>query len=283
MSDVTVHLTGGLGNQMFQYALGRRLSIERNCELYLDTSFYNTYKSFGYGLNNYNINAKKINNKRIFNNKYIRFTIKKINALGYNSFKKKYYEKKLFMYDDNVLNEKYDTYYGTWQSFKYFENIRTVLLNDFTIKANLSDGMGIYLREITSSESVSLHIRRGDYFKNERLQKKHGLLTLDYYYNAIRNFPNNSVYFIFSDDINWVKNNFNINKELVFIELKKNSPEIEINLMSMCKCNIISNSTFSWWAAWLNENERKIIIAPQRWYANKKTSLDLVPDKWIQI
>lgn len=283
MDSVVVHLTGGLGNQMFQYALGRAISINRNCDLYLNTSFYKKYNKFSCGLLNYDVKAKFINEDSVYNNKYLRYIAKSLSNYGLNILSNSFYEKKLFSYDYDVYKNKFKIYYGTWQSYKYFVGISDVLLSDYKLIKIIDKEVIKYAENINHSNSVSLHIRRGDYFNEKKLRRIHGILTMDYYYQAMSIFPENSVFYVFSDDIEWVKDNLKTSKRIVYVRTNENNPEKEIYLMSLCAGNIISNSTFSWWGAWLNTKINKIVVAPKKWYANQKTSSDLIPNNWLII
>ncbi|NCQ11249.1 MAG: alpha-1,2-fucosyltransferase, partial [Bacteroidetes bacterium] len=139
-----------------------------------------------------------------------------------------------------------------------------------------------------NSNSVSLHIRRGDYVDNKYFAQ----IPLEYYYNSIElienKFPNSS-YYVFSDNLNWVKNNFKTNVNLHFVDANDSSTDfMELYLMSKCNHNIIANSTFSWWGAWLNKNPDKIVIAPKVWFGDKTAQENYkngqhVPNNWIKM
>ncbi|MDD2505652.1 MAG: alpha-1,2-fucosyltransferase, partial [Bacilli bacterium] len=135
--------------------------------------------------------------------------------------------------------------------------------------------------------SDSLHVRRGDYVLNSTTNKVHGTCGINYYNKAIdivtKENPE-AVFFVFSDDCDWARNNLKINHEKYFIDFngKENCHE-DIRLMSLCKHNIIANSSFSWWGAWLNNNKNKIVVAPKKWFNVKINTKDLVPENWIKI
>lgn len=140
--------------------------------------------------------------------------------------------------------------------------------------------------EIKNSNSVSLHIRRGDYVALSKSKKGHALCPISYYKKAIENIAqkiHNPRFFIFSDDIQWVKENLAIKYNAEYIDFNRDYPERDIILMKHCKHNIIANSSFSWWGAWLNENPNKIVIAPKRWMNNLESSDDLIEPNWIKI
>ena len=247
---IIVKLKGGLGNQMFQYAYGRKLTLERQATLVLDKTYLTPIRQLitGTTTRHYELGEFKIKAK---------FT----KAKGHN-------------YLD-----------GYWQNEKYFKDIRHILLKDFTLKKKTNNFLKLK-KLIAETNSVSIHFRRGDYVKRAVTRKYHGVLNLNYYRRAIALIgekvekPN---FFVFSDDISWVKKNFKIGKPLTFISgLRKLTNSEELILMSLCKHNIIANSSFSWWGAWLNKNPAKIVIAPKRWF-RAKTDSEIVPQSWIKL
>jgi len=178
-------------------------------------------------------------------------------------------------------------YDGYWQSEKYFKSIEGVLRTELEYKAVLNDENALLLHDIISNESISVHIRRGDYLSVKVNSKLFSTCSIDYYMHAVNYFLNkysNSVFYIFSDDIDWAKSNF-IGDRFRIIDNNFDNPEIDLYLMSKCKHNIIANSSFSWWGAWLNSNPNKIVFAPQSWYKNKlnESTKDLIPSDWIMI
>ena len=136
---------------------------------------------------------------------------------------------------------------------------------------------------IHETNSVSLHVRRGDYVK---LQHIHGLCDLDYYAHAIRFITEhltNPHFFIFSDDIQWVTNNLKIGFSHTFVDINHGHDSAwDMWLMANCKHNIIANSSFSWWGAWLNQNPNKIVVAPAQWFADGQQT-DIISDDWTKI
>ena len=138
--------------------------------------------------------------------------------------------------------------------------------------------------------SCSIHIRRGDYVTSKASNKVHGVLNMNYYKNAIKllekNFSNDIHFFLFSDDIEWVVDNLKIKNSTFIINGLKSDPHEDIYLMSLCDHNIIANSSFSWWGAWLNTNPEKMVVCPQRWFLNKKLqreSVDIPCKSWVKI
>jgi len=142
-------------------------------------------------------------------------------------------------------------------------------------------------QKIKEKNSVSLHIRRGDYLTMQKAIDTIGVCPLDYYDKAIREITRkikNPTFFIFSDDINWVKENLKTNSPTIFVSGGKLKDYEELILMSKCKHNIIANSSFSWWGAWLNNNPNKIVIAPKKWFKDtSKNTRDLIPESWLKL
>ena len=174
---------------------------------------------------------------------------------------------------------------GYWQSEKYFKNIKDEIIKSFTPIHDISEKAKQYIKEIENSNSVSLHVRRGDYVDNTMFKGSGLTITeMPYYKDAIE-FINSKVenpkFFIFSDDIAWCKENFEFLEDKTFIDDTKSAID-DMVLMSRCEHNIIANSTFSWWGAWLNRNKNKIVIAPKVWYKTNH-ELHLAPKEWIKL
>ncbi|MDD2935319.1 MAG: alpha-1,2-fucosyltransferase [Candidatus Pacebacteria bacterium] len=296
---IIIRISGGLGNQMFQYCLGRNLSLKNKVGLVFDTSNYSSEKNRFFGLNNFNINGKEMTENDIKSIKIPNITDKSI--LG--RFKRKTFrlievfkpisQKKFIIESDytfspEVLSIKNDNIYlsGIWQSEKYFTDISDIIRKEFSLKNKLSDNAIIFSNEIENSESVSIHIRRGDYINNQKTSAFHGTCSLDYYKeatNLIEKKVKNPKYFIFSDDVEWVKNNLMLSHPAVYVS-GNNLPDYEeMILMSKCKHNIIANSSFSWWSAWLNDNPQKIVIAPKKWFNSDTNTKDLILESWLTI
>lgn len=284
---IIVKIVGGLGNQMFCYAYAKSLKL-KGYDVKIDKLGYNDYKLRDYQLDKYNIDLPISTNEE--NNEITKKTFlpKVLKKIGIDYSKKKR-EKNIF-FDKNLLKVNDDSYVvGYFQSENYFKNFREILLKQFTIKFALSDyANNIKKKILKSKQSISIHVRRGDYIKNKN-KDVHGICDFKYYKNSMSYLESkleNPKYFIFSDDIKWCKNNFT-SKDVTFVENNnKRIPHEDLYLMSLCKNNIIANSTFSWWGAWLNKNQNKIVIAPKSWLIKKsdnKLSRHLIPYSWIRI
>lgn len=301
---IIVKLIGGLGNQLFQYALGRHLAEKNSTILKLDLSGFEEYKLHRYGLHCFEIwqhiaTTKEIHTfKRNMNTNLSRLSSKIGKRLRISFYPTSdFYQdtivlkEKQFFFDPSVLDAKGNIYLdGYWQSEKYFSAIRNILLREFAIKYE-QDCRNKELAElIRNTKSVSLHIRRGDYVNNLLTNQIHGLCSFDYYQKAVNHIVQkipDCHFYVFSDDHTWVSENFKIDYPLTMVDHNDASTNYDdLRLMSLCHHNIIANSSFSWWGAWLNANHDKIVIAPKNWFANTETNkqtFDLIPENWLRI
>ncbi|MDR3177470.1 MAG: alpha-1,2-fucosyltransferase [Campylobacteraceae bacterium] len=280
---IVAELIGGLGNQMFQYAVGRVISYKNNDILKLDiTEFKNYQLHNGYRLSDFNIHENIAANDEIKSIGMRSRVLKKLARMGIYNYKKGtfYVEKsqnetkfdpKIFLYKNLYLS-------GYWQNENYFVDIKNILIKEFTLKNSIGKCAAKYMDLIKNTNSISVHIRRGDYLSLD------WFLGIEYYKKALE-YMNTQItdpsFFIFSDDIEWCKNNLDFIQNVVYIEETNNELE-DLELMKNAKHNIIANSSFSWWAAWLNENKDKIIIAPKVWFKHR-VDFDPVPDSWVKL
>jgi hypothetical protein len=262
-----IKIQGGLGNQMFQYAYGRNLELQGK-KVVFDTSFFNGSRTKSNTPRTFNLNQFNIKTKAKFITKshpLLSIVAKIKRKLGY-------------------IQE------GYWQKEKYFIKIADLIRLEFTPKIPLSTNTLKYAQIITPIiNSVSVHIRRGDNVTNPCSIKYHGVCSLNYYQESFKKITeqiktNDITVFVFSDDIVWARQNLILPYQTHFILGDNISNAEEIYLMSLCKHNIIANSSFSWWGAWLNQNPNKIVIAPKQWLVNKTADeLDILPKDWIQM
>jgi len=296
---IIVKLIGGLGNQMFQYAVGRRISLHYGFKLKLDLSSFEdgskniTETPRDYALKYFNIKAGIASKLEIdkFKQNSIDIEDLKKNDLTFvlNFFKKKYIKENEFNFNSLILSIKNNVYIdGYWQSEDYFKDISNKIKKEISLKKEyLFDDKNI-LDKISGSNSISIHIRRGDYVGNSETNKFHGTCPLSYYKNGIDYIVNNTKekphLFIFSDDAEWVKNNLKGDFQITYVADYKLKDYEELIVMSKCKHNIIANSSFSWWGAWLNENKNKIVVAPSRWFAIEGLDTpERIPGSWHKI
>jgi hypothetical protein len=174
---------------------------------------------------------------------------------------------------------------GYWQSEKYFSDIEKIIRREFIVRASPSQKNREMAQRIASCESVSLHIRRGDYLSEPHTASVHGICPLDYYQrcvNAMSGEVKKPHFFVFSDEPRWVERNFSLPFPMVVVEHNgPQNPHEDLRLMSLCQHQVIANSSFSWWGAWLCGNDHKIVMAPRRWFnRDGYDTRDLIPDGW---
>jgi hypothetical protein len=283
---IIVKITGGLGNQMFQYAAGRRLSLLHQVPLKLDLREYAGPTHRKFDLDAFHVQyepATEDDIRRYAKNNFLFRLRNRIVPVPYRRF----YRERFFHYDRKFEKYPSDVYLkGYWQSEKYFKSIEPVIRREFTMKNEFIEHVSAISEKIQQENSVAVHIRKGDYQSPEAL-KMHGILPAAYYWEAIgmiKSKISNPAYYLFSDDEGWAKN-FLQSENIVRISGVHSRTRFEdFFLMSQCRHNIIANSSFSWWAAWLNKNPGKIVMAPQKWF-NKgpKDTQDLIPEGWILI
>ncbi len=283
-----------LWNQMFQYTFIKALSLKNSVDFKLDISWFEQYKLHKYCLEFFNIEKKYCSKNEIpfyeninSNNKYINFALIKFKWICKNLNKNNFVEKQ-FNFDKDFLNIK--NWYVEWyfQTEKYFIDFENEIRKDFEFIIPPSEKNKEIIEIIQSSNSVSIHIRRWDYITNSSANSFHGTCDLDYYRKAIELIKakiENPTFFFFSDDINWVKENLQLEEKSYYVDWNNADTNYEdMRLMSLCKHNIIANSSFSWWWAWLNKNKEKIVIAPNKWFNDDKTNYsDIIPKKWVKI
>lgn len=287
---IIARLFGGLGNQLFQYALARRLSLLHNVSLKLDASQIETYKIRKYSLKPFNIIedfATESDIVRITRKGSISFRGLTEKILPY--YKRSCVREKFFHFDPNILKSRKNVYLqGYWQSERYFKDIEDIIRREFTIKIEPDVNNKRTIALINSVNAVSLHIRRGDYVSCAATNRFHGTCVFSYYQQAVEIIAQKVAsphFFVFSDDILWAKKNLVLEYPTLFISHNDNTKDFEdLRLVTQCNHHIIANSTFSWWGAWLNEKYDKIVVVPKKWFNDKSIDItDLIPEGWIKI
>lgn len=279
---------------MFQYAAGRALSLRNGSGLSLDISGFENYELHqGFEL------------QRVFAGTFGIAQSSDIHGmLGWQSspgfrrivsrrpfsmfLNKHFVVEPHFHYWPGINDLPKDCYLsGYWQSERYFSDFAAQIRVDFAFRQPLVGQNAELASQINGVNSVSLHVRRGDYASNPKTTATHGLCSLDYYRAAIsyvaerKHQPH---FFIFSDDIDWVRNNLEVGFPCVYVQHNSGtSSYYDMRLMSMCKHHIIANSSFSWWGAWLNPSAEKIVVGPKNWFANQTDTKDLFPSGWVAL
>lgn len=267
MKKIVIRLSGGLGNQMFQYALGKHLE-QKNAIVQYDTFVFYRDKLRNYELNQFHTDVELVSTVRNWFHLCCYYTERKlkmkqlvIKLLG------EHHEKSLFGFEDDLINYRYLD--GCWQNIQYFYDLKTTLQREFVWKGSFNSIQQSVIKDIENQESVMIHLRRGDYLKptNSAL---YVVQDQDYYERAVH-FVSDKVkearWYVFSDDIEWCKNLSCFKKDTTFIDKKiSNNMYVDFELMKRCRHFIIGNSTFSWWASWLSANEEKVMVAPAQWF-----------------
>ena len=277
---IIVKLIGGMGNQMFQYAFARSISLKTNTEFKINLSFLKrkdlgenfTYRDFDLDIFNISENIIKeiqTDNLQSVSEKMFSYSQETVNTI-----------------EQNIGNDLYLD--GYWQSYKYFEEFEDYIKKDFTFKNlvenNKDTNVKNMFKDIIKSNSVMVNIRRSDYLNNNF----HGVMGSDYINESskiIESKIDNPKYFVFSDDIEWCKENIKLNN-MVIVDHKYKGDRFDLylQLMKSCKHFIIPNSTFAWWAAWLSNNKNKIVISPKSWFTDFNINTnDLIPSNWVRI
>ena len=296
---IIINLKGGLGNQMFQYAIGYCLSKKKNTTLFFDTRLMEQHKikppprnvPRDFDLDVFDIKKELVNKKELFKTfqfpknyrvrKIITIILDKLNLLAF-------YEKNR-LYDDRILNSKHKNLYldGLWQSEKYFKDYRKEILEIYNFnKVKKKEENCIFLEKIDFNKSICLNVRRTDFIKNP----EHNVINIEYYKKSISRIENiigkNFKVYIFSDDLDWCKNNFSFLNNKYFVEHNLAGYKFYnyLYLMTNFKYFVISNSSFAWWAAWLSQQNDKVITAPEKWSGLvSQEFIDIIPSSWIKI
>lgn len=294
---ILVKLSGGLGNQMFQYAAARALAFKYQTKLVIDTSMfaieYEKVDKREFGLNVFS------NIKPVFSTKFLTSSFYMPSRYD-NDIRKllgckprKVFAETKYSFNEEFVNIKPPVLLdGYWQCEKYFKEFETIIRNDLQFKSFDSNDQNVAIRnEILANQSVSVHVRRGDYVKYGTSNMFYGICDIPYYKKAIQLLlqkRNNLTFYFFSEDPEWVLENLmesGLNAIIVNGNTGVHSWK-DMYLMSLCKHHILANSSFSWWGAWLNQNPEKLVVAPSKWYNTTEpyfSQSDILLADWITI
>jgi hypothetical protein len=267
---IIVRLSGGLGTQMFQYAFGRRIAIDTGFTLKLDIDNAPLYSLDCFIL------------EQNISDKLEAMKIK-------HSIGGKHIKEKSLMYDPELAMSIIKSAYieGMWQNEAYFTTRAVAIHNDFLFKREPIDLNKILADDMYTTNSVAIHVRRGDFVSDVRKNALRGVCSLDYYKQAIQHIQKvvkDPHFFIFTDDPEWVIENMDVPDPAVLISHNETRPQNDLFLMTVCKYFIIANSAFSWWGAWLSDYGGKIVIAPKQWYQNEEINRQFeLPRLWVRL
>jgi hypothetical protein len=281
----------GLGNQFFQYALARSLEERHQISCRLDVSWFKeNSKHRAFGLDRFNTKYVVASEEEIYNVKNGIFADRLRNFFFQRTlylkpyYKQPYFLENLRIYDPNIVKINSRTYVeGYFSSELFFKEIRTILVKELTLRAQPNQRNKELMSRMADEPSVCLSVRRGD-FVNHPL---HDVCGLDYFQEGIAYFKKllkDPVFYIFSDDNEWVRDHLKISEKHHFIT--HNYPDYyeDFRLMQCCKHHLIPNSTFSWWAAWISNHPEKKVVAPKIWLKTDEIDYSyFLPDEWVKI
>lgn len=285
---VYCRLIGGLGNQLFQYATARAVSLRTGAELVLDARVYSSSSAFDYGLGNFEIVATLGDDRTLPPPKSSPLRYAFWRTFGSSP---RFIREQGLGFNRRILDLEPDVYlHGYFQSEMYFEDAAAQIRSELVFASPATGENDRWLEEISGSPgSVSLHVRRGDYISSSKGQTTHGTCSPDYYRSAVELIADGleraPTIYVFSDDPQWAGENLSFPFETRIASHNDGSSAHEdLRLMAACSHSIIANSTFSWWGAWLNPNPQKTVITPKRWFSDPKLhNPDIVPAGWNTI
>ncbi len=295
---IVVELKGGLGNQMFQYAVARALAQRQGTGVFLDRGFLDMDSNGRWTKREYELDVfSGIETSRAgFSAKILQYLHghryeARLSSLPSVLFPFKVYREKGHAYDAGVLSFGRHTYLdGYFQSEKYFLPSATTIRNDFRFASAPSARNAEVIHEIQQhSLAISVHVRRGDYVSLASAHDFHGTMESVYYQKGVRQIlsrvPGTPRFYVFSDEPLWVRENLKLPGEMVVIDWNQGKQSYEdLRLMSHCHHHIIANSSFSWWGAWLNPSPEKVVVAPSIWFRGQSEQpADILPPSWIRI
>ena len=283
-----------MGNQLFQYAASSTALFDafKSGKLYYVSSPL-SLMGRELGIKNIHIEHLRLYSNFMINYLLVPILLKfhylftwKIPFTNYSILSR---EKNIY-FDEDIFKRNAIFYTGYFQSEKYFINHKNRMINEIILSRNNSKEVIFYEKLINSTAfSVSLHVRRGDYISNKNAKATHGFCGLEFYQKSVnyikKKHKDNINFFVFSDDIEWCKSSFK-DDDFTYINSSIILDTDEIYLMSICNHNVISNSSFSWWGAWLNTYNKKIVIAPEKWFVDENTqknAYDIVPKEWLRL
>lgn len=284
---VVSRITGGLGNQLFQYAMGRALAERHGARLLLDLTHYgvagaHTHRGFELGAFNTRFEVASEADLAHFRPSLIRRMLVRTGLAPLP----RVVQQRGFGFDPEVLGAKLPVYLdGTWQSEQFFATCSGALRTELTLKDPLLGEAAALATDLRSQASVSVHVRRGDYAHDPKTRDYHGLLGTAYFTAAMQwmleRVPD-AHFFVFSDEPQWAREHLRAEAPLTVLPVRT-GPE-DLLLMAQCRHHIIANSSFSWWGAWLNPSAAKLVVAPQRWFADDTIGTnDLLPASWTRL
>lgn len=287
---IAVRLSGGLGNQLFQYAAARCLADLHQTDLVLDLHWFShippgaTARAFE--LDKFPVRARRFRGTEVLWAKLHQGRIiRKIPAIPrrWTHFRERH-----FQWDAQFAGLPDGTYLdGYWQSEKYFAQSAQAIAQDLSVQAPLQGEDQAVASRIAACNAVSVHVRRGDFVHSPSGAALHAQCSLAYYQAAIGRISQQvqaPSFFVFSDDPDWTRQHLQLPGPTEFVVHNAAATAYQdLRLMALCQHQIIANSSFSWWGAWLNRNPTKRVLAPQAWFNDATDTRDLIPADWVRL
>lgn len=291
---VIVHMQGGLGNQLFQYAFGRAIAARSGARLLFDMDFFDLapgdHTARTYGLDAFGLHCERATPEQIAVARQRGSMLRaRLHGLHPRLAPDRSVKERGFTFDPRMLEVRGDAYFsGYWQSPRYFAGIEQALREQVTLRLPLPDRLQGIAARIAVAGGIGVHVRRGDYISNPHASAHFVPCDAAYYAAATRMLraeaPDTPV-FIFSDDMAWAREHVPVPGEVHHVQADPHDhPAMHLHLMAMCQHQVIANSSFSWWAAWLNQHPGRRVIAPKRWFTDPSMDTrDLIPSDWIRL
>ena len=301
--SIVARLSGGLGNQMFEYAAGRSLALKTSSRLVIDaTVFTLPGERRAYALDGYGLAAEVRFDGYAYppTKAVVRFPpvrrsgwIDRAAELVRGTIGRKAREQtfsvfteRSFDFDPRFCQRGAQSYLvGYWQSERYFADIAGVVRQELTYQREPDAANAQWLARIRASNAVCLHVRRGDYLLTAHFEH-HGLCSADYYRRAVRLIRDrvaNPQFFVFSDDWQWCREHL-ADSDMVIVDANQpGAGQDELRLMAACRHHVIANSSLSWWGAWLATSIDQIVVAPKPWFSKTPDTPDLFPSGWVAL
>ena len=284
-----------MGNQLFQYSLGLYLQKNKNFLIKYEKSFFNKKidvpviridRVFDIKLDEIKKNNLTLRNK-FFTNRFVIYFFQIFSAKTLEKYGIFIEKNKAF--DNRILNaEKFFYFSGYFQSENYFLKIKKLLIKKIKLKVKINKPNIVILNKIRKTTSVAVHVRRNDYINKPHLNKIYNICDKNYYMKAfqiIEKKVKSPYFFIFSDDIKWVKSNFGNKKNICIVDINQSEKNhiYDFELIKNCKHFIISNSSFSWWSCWLGSSNKSIVISPKKWFKDNNQKRNPLLNSWVKI
>ena len=293
---ILVKLRSGLSNQMFQYAAARRLAAVHSTSVRIDTGWYDDIPPGAtprtYELHKLQITGTRASRWETIGTDGVRNTPKhELPVAFYRKVRPRYrfMAERHFHFDPDVLDLPDNVcLFGYWISESYFADAAHIIRHEFRFRSPPTPENEKWVARLIETDSVAIHVRRGDYASDPTVAANHGLCGVEYYRRAVdlmRSRVSDPRFFVFSDDLDWARDNLRLGDDAEFVSHNRGAASHEdLRLMGLARHNIIANSSFSWWGAWLNRNESKVVLAPERWMNDPSfDTRDVLPPGWIPV